>query len=88
MTIALAQIKLRRQRQRDGGPKPAITMWLFPYLSYAAIAGMAAVLIAMAFTPGQQRDFKFSCLTLLVAVLAYLIVRRLRQPSITAAPAA
>jgi hypothetical protein len=37
-------------------------------------------LIAMAFTPGQQQDFKFSCVTLMVTVVAYLIVRRLRQP--------
>jgi AAT family amino acid transporter/GABA permease len=55
-------------------------MWLFPYLSYAAIACMGGVLIAMAFTPGQQQDFKFSCVTLVVTVAAYLIVRRLRQP--------
>ena len=30
-------------------------MWLFPWLSYAAIAGMGAVLIAMAFTPARNR---------------------------------
>ncbi len=51
---------------------PAVTMWLFPYLSYAAIAGMGGVLIAMAFTPGLQKDFYFSCITLVVAVSAYL----------------
>jgi GABA permease len=80
MSIAFAQIALRRRRERSGEANPPIVMWLFPYLSYAAIAGMAAVLIAMAFTPGQQRDFYFSCITLAVAVLACLIVRRLRQP--------
>ena len=63
-------------------------MWMFPYLSYAAIAGMAAVLIAMAFTPGQQRDFKFSCITLAVAVIVCLVVRRLRQPRTAPARAA
>jgi GABA permease len=91
MITAAAQIALRRQRDRDGdgdgATKPAISMWLFPYLSYAAITGMAAVLIAMAFTPGQQQDFKFSCLTLVVAVVAYLIVRRLRQPRAAASVA-
>jgi GABA permease len=55
-------------------------MWLFPYLSYAAIAGMGAVLIAMALTPRLQRDFYFSCITLVVALGAYLIVDRLRRP--------
>jgi GABA permease len=80
MSIAFAQIALRRGRERSGEANPAILMWLFPYLSYAAIAGMAAVLIAMAFTPGQQRDFYFSCITLAVAVLACLIVRRRLKP--------
>jgi GABA permease len=80
MSIAAAQISLRQRRERAGEAKPAISMWLFPYLSFAAVAGMAAVLVAMAYTEGQQRDLWFSCLTLLVAVIAYLIVRRLRQP--------
>ena len=61
-------------------------MWLFPYLSYAAIAAMGGVLIAMAFTPAMQRDFYVSCITLVVAILAYMIVNRLRQPRV--APAA
>jgi GABA permease len=82
MIICFAQIRLRQRRERDGLPKPAVNMWLFPYLSYAAIAGMGAVLIAMAFTPGLQRDFYVSCVTLAVAVIAYLIVHRLRQPRV------
>ena len=80
MTIAFAQISLRQRRERAGQPEPAVKMWLFPYLSYAAIAGMCAVLIAMAFTEGLQQDLKFSCLSLVVAVLAYAVVRRLRKP--------
>jgi GABA permease len=80
MTTAAAQIALRRQRERRGEAQPPVNMWLFPYLSVAAIGCMGAVLIAMAFTPGQQQDFKFSCITLVVTVVAYLIVRRLRQP--------
>jgi hypothetical protein len=34
----------------------------------------------MAFTTGLQRDFYFSCITLAVAILAYLIANRVRQP--------
>jgi GABA permease len=87
MTTAAAQIALRRQRERLGAAQPAVTMWLFPYLSFVAIGCMAAVLIAMAFTPGQQQDFKFSCITLIVTVLAYTIVRRVRQPRTAASTA-
>jgi L-asparagine transporter-like permease len=82
MAICVAQIALRRRRERDGLPRPAVNMWLFPYASYAAIAAMAAVLIAMAFTEHLQRDFYVSCITLVVAVFAYLIVHRLRQPRV------
>ena len=86
MTICVAQITLRRRREREGLPAPAVSMWLFPYLSFAAIAGMGAVLIAMAFTPGLQRDFYFSCITLVVAVIAYLVAHRLRQPRVAPSP--
>lgn len=80
MAICVAQITLRRRREREGLPEPAVSMWLFPYLSFAAIAAMGGVLAAMAFTAGLQRDFYFSCVTLVVAILAYLIAQRVRQP--------
>ena len=53
-------------------------MWLFPWLSYAAIAAMGAVLIAMAFTPSLQQDFYASLITLMVAVGAFY--HAARQP--------
>jgi len=86
MITAAAQIALRRRRERKGEARPAVSMWLFPYLSYATIACMGAVLIAMAFTPGQRQDFNASCITLGVAVVAYLIARRLRQPRTATSP--
>ena len=88
MITAAAQIALRRRRELLREAPPAVTMWLFPYLSLAAIACMAAVLIAMAFTAGQRQDFFVSCVTLLVAVVAYLLVRWLRQPRVAASTAA
>ena len=77
MTIAVAQIHLRRQRGPESAPP--VQMWLFPWLSYTAIAAMGAVLIAMAFTPSLQQDFYASLITLAVAVGAFF-VKRLRQP--------
>jgi len=46
------------------------------------------VMLAMAFTPALQQDFKTSCLTLAVAFAAYLIVKRIRQPRNAPYPAA
>ena len=85
MAIAAGQIALRRGRERAGEPEPPILMWFFPWLSLAAIAAMGAVLIAMAFTPGLQQDFKASLLTLIVAVVAYLALRRRRRSRVKAA---
>jgi AAT family amino acid transporter/GABA permease len=87
MTIVVAQITLRFRRERNGVPPPPINMWCFPWLSYAAIAAMAGVLIAMAFTPRLQQDFYVSCITLAVALAAYGVVKRLRQPRAAAYPA-
>jgi AAT family amino acid transporter/GABA permease len=73
MAIVVAQVTLRRRRERLGEPVPAVTMWLFPWLSYAAIACMGAVLIAMAFTRSLQQDLKASCITLGIAIAAYAV---------------
>jgi L-asparagine transporter-like permease len=84
--IALAHIRLRRAREASGAAAPAITMWFFPWASYAAIAGMAAILIAMAFTPGElAQELHVSVLALAVAIGAYLVVRwRRRARALTA----
>jgi L-asparagine transporter-like permease len=76
--IALAQIRLRREREQRGEPPPVLLMWLFPWASYAAVAGFTAVVVAMAVTPGQQQDLYFSLLTLVVVFLAYALLRRRR----------
>lgn len=79
MIVAIAQVRLRRRRERAGEPRPALTMWLFPWASYAAITGMAAVLVAMAFTPSLTEELQVSLISLAVAVLAYLMLRGRRR---------
>jgi GABA permease len=86
MAICVAQITLRRRRERAGEPVPPVVMWLFPWLSYAAIAAMGGVLVAMAFTPAMQQDFKTSLVTLVVAIGAYFI-KRARHPRSAPSPA-
>jgi GABA permease len=86
MIIAFAQIRLRREREASGAPAPALSMWLFPWASYAAIAGMAAVLIAMAFTPGEMSsELWSSVLTLVLAGVAFLAVDARRRSRATRA---
>ena len=89
MIVALAHIRLRRAREARGEPEPALKMWLFPWASYAALAGMAAVLIAMALTPGElATELHVSVLALVVAVVAYFIVESRRAARATRLAAA
>jgi AAT family amino acid transporter/GABA permease len=75
MAIAVAQVRLRKQRERNGVASAGLDMWLFPWASYAAIAGMGAVLIAMAASPAMQSELWVSLLSVAVALLAYYLLR-------------
>lgn len=79
MIVAIAHVRLRRARERTGAEQPAITMWLFPWASYAAIAGMVAVLIGMALTPDLAQDLYVSLISLVIAVLVYFALRAHRR---------
>ena len=52
--IALSQLHLRRQLERDAPDKLVVRMWGFPWLTQFAIAVMALNIVAMGFIPGQR----------------------------------
>jgi GABA permease len=76
LMIGVAQVVSRRARERAGLPPSALPMWLFPWLSYLGIAGMASVLVAMAFTPSHRAELWTSMVSIAVALLAYAVLRR------------
>lgn len=78
IAIAVSQIRVRRQHEREGKPASSLPMWLFPWLSYLAIAGMVAVLVALAVTPARAAEFWTSAGTVAVALAAYALFRRNR----------
>lgn len=85
MIIAVAHLRVRRAREASGVPAPALTMWLFPWLDYAALGGMAAVLIGMALTPGDsQQQIFWSVVSLVVAVVLFLAVDVRRRARVAA----
>ncbi len=71
-----AQIRLRFARERAGLPPPELRVWLFPWVSYAAIAAMILVLIAMALDKDMASEFWASAISIAVAFAAYLLFRR------------
>src|SRR5205823_5352608 len=54
-------------------------MWLFPWLSYLAIAAMVLVLIAMVLTPSHRAEVWTSTVSIGVTLLAYVLFRRRRK---------
>jgi len=67
LLVALAQIADRRRRD-VAGERPAFAIWLFPWLSYATIAGIVAIFVTMVFLPDQRLQLMAS--TGSVAVVA------------------
>ncbi|MBV8783072.1 MAG: amino acid permease [Gammaproteobacteria bacterium] len=86
MMITVAHIRLRRAREAAGEPPPALSMWLFPWASYAALIGMAAVLVGMALTPAMAPDLRASILSLLLAIGAFWLVNTRRRARAASAP--
>jgi GABA permease len=88
LAIGVSQVRSRRAREAAGAPAPALPMWLFPWLSYLAIAGMLAVVIAMALTPSHRAEFWTSVISMVVALGAFVVFRRGAASTTTAAAGA
>ena len=89
MIIAFGEIRFRQQLERRG-ERLLLRMWLFPWLSYAVIAGIGAVLVLMAVTPSQTVQLALSGLSVVVALAALAVrrtVARKRAGAASAAPA-
>ena len=69
--LATAGAQLRLRHGRGSEAPPPVRMWFFPWASWLAIAGMLAVLGAMALTPGLASQFYVSVAALAVALAAY-----------------
>jgi GABA permease len=78
IAIALSQVRLRRMNDEVGGSRPALVMWLFPWLSYFVVAAMVAVLLAMACTPKMASQFWISMAAAAGVLASYTVVRRRR----------
>ncbi|MFF5444640.1 amino acid permease [Streptomyces sp. NPDC012888] len=78
--IAVSQLKLRRRIERDMPERLILRMWAFPYLTWAALAGMAAVLVLMLFDDGARPQLLWSGGAALV-VLAVAALRERRAPT-------
>ena len=74
MLIALSQLRLRRRLEAEAPGRLTVRMWFFPYLTYASLIAMGAVLAAMAFIPDQRAPLAMG----VISLLALILVDRLR----------
>lgn len=77
MAIAISQLRMR-QRMIARGETPAFKMWLFPWLTWAVILFIAAVLVLMAFRPDHQIEvLSTAALTILLLLVGWVRSRLL-----------
>ncbi|MFH9420913.1 amino acid permease [Streptomyces sp. NPDC017529] len=73
--IAVSQLRLRRQIERTAPEKLTLRMWGFPYLTWVALAAMAAVLVLMLTDDGARPQLLWSA----AATGAVLVVAGVRE---------
>jgi GABA permease len=79
LAIAVSQIRIRRRIEASAPERLTLKMWLFPWLSYAVVAAIAGVLIAMGFDHSLASQLLTSLCSLTVVSLAYILTRRRRE---------
>jgi GABA permease len=75
ISIALAQLRLRARYEQHDPSRLKIRMWAYPYLTYIAIAGMLAIVIAMGFIPEQRTPLIFGVISLATLVACFALRR-------------
>ncbi|MFD3720464.1 amino acid permease [Streptomyces sp. NPDC058674] len=75
--IAVSQFLLRRRLEREAPGKLVVRMWGFPYLTWAALAGVVGVLVLMALGEDTRVQVVFTGgLTAALAATGYVLQRR------------
>ncbi|MFF8261630.1 amino acid permease [Streptomyces virginiae] len=75
--IAVSQFVLRRRLEREAPGKLVVRMWGFPYLTWVALAGVAAVLVLMALGEDTRLQVVFTGgLTAALALTGCVMQRR------------
>ncbi|WP_399090978.1 amino acid permease [Streptomyces sp. BBFR2] len=87
--IAAAQLRMRRQLEREAPEKLVVKMWAFPFLTWVALAGIAAVLLLMLRDGDQRVQLLFTGgFAAVLAVIGLLRSKLGRTPEAGDGPAA
>ncbi|MFE0736284.1 amino acid permease [Streptomyces sp. NPDC058855] len=83
--IAVSQLRLRRRIEREAPETLTLRMWGFPWLTWLALAAMAAVVVLMLTDEGARPQVLWSAAAT-AAVLLVAWVREFRTRSTSSAP--
>jgi gamma-aminobutyrate permease len=78
LLVAMAQIRIRPILERESPERLVIRMWLFPWLSYAAVAGIVLVFASMLFREAERVQLGASALSAAVVLGCFFWRRRRR----------
>lgn len=78
--IALAELRLRRQLEREAPERLVVRMWGFPYLTILSIVMMLSIVAAMAFIPEQRSPLVFGIASTLAMLAGYGVRRQFGPP--------
>jgi len=83
MLIAISQLRLRARLEREDPARLQVRVWAYPFLTYLAIAGMLAIVLAMAFIPEQRTPLVFGLMSLGILLVGFGVrIRFGRKPDI------
>jgi GABA permease len=71
LLMALSQLRLRARLERESPERLVVRMWAYPYLTYVAIAGMLAIVLAMGFIPEQRKPLLFGLASLVILLVGF-----------------
>ena len=74
--ICAAELRMRRELERESPELIRVRMWLYPWLTYLAMAAIVVVVASMFFIDGTRSQFVLSFLSLAAVIGAYLWRRR------------
>ena len=70
LLIAAAQLRMRRQLERDEPERLTLRMWGFPWLTYLSMAAIVVVIVSMAFVDDVRSQLPASLGSLAVVGVA------------------
>jgi GABA permease len=79
LLICVAQLRMRRRLEAEAPERLKLKMWLFPYLTYATMAAMVAVIVSVGLVKDTRSQLIPSLISLAVVLIAARIMNRRRS---------